>query len=135
MIQTILQCFGNGTPKAIDFPFVPNGKSMFLGISVFQGTLMVKIKNMKYVNIYLPFHFLLHVTILCIASRISNLLLQSYDACSLTIILTLLHSERPKISECSRVYALLHELSSSSGSQIPYLALQSFIFCICLAIR
>ena len=31
-----LKCIRNGTPKTNNFPFVPNGKLMYLGVSIFK---------------------------------------------------------------------------------------------------
>ena len=31
-----LKCLSIGTPKTIDFPFVPNGKLMVLGVPIFE---------------------------------------------------------------------------------------------------
>ena len=31
-----LKCLNIGTPKTINFPFVPNGKLMILGVSIFE---------------------------------------------------------------------------------------------------
>ena len=33
--RSTLKCLNFGTPKTINFPFVPNGKFMFLGIPIF----------------------------------------------------------------------------------------------------
>ena len=33
---TTLKCLSIGTLKIIDFPFVPNGKSMVLGVPIFK---------------------------------------------------------------------------------------------------
>ena len=30
-----LKCLSNGTPKTMNFPFVPNGKLMVLGVPIF----------------------------------------------------------------------------------------------------
>ena len=35
-LKSILKCFSIGTPKTINFPFVPNGKLMVLGVSIFE---------------------------------------------------------------------------------------------------
>ena len=35
-IQYTLKCFNIGTPKTINFPFVPNGKLMILGVPIFK---------------------------------------------------------------------------------------------------
>ena len=32
----ILKCLSIGTPKTINFPFVPNGKLMVLGVPIFE---------------------------------------------------------------------------------------------------
>ena len=35
--RDILKCLSIGTPKTINFPFVPNGKLMVLGVPIFEN--------------------------------------------------------------------------------------------------
>ena len=35
-VGNTLKCLNIGTPKAINFPFVPNGKLMILGVPIFE---------------------------------------------------------------------------------------------------
>ena len=38
-----LKCLSIGTPKTINFPFVPNGKLMVLGFSIFEHIIIAVI--------------------------------------------------------------------------------------------
>ena len=36
----MLKCLNIGTPKTINFPFVPNGKLMILGVPIFEHIIL-----------------------------------------------------------------------------------------------
>ena len=42
-----LKCLNIGTPKTINFPFVPNGKLIILGVSIFEHLII----RLKYAHI------------------------------------------------------------------------------------
>ena len=41
-----LKCSSIGTPKIINFPFVPNGKLMILGVPIFEH-IIIRLKSAK----------------------------------------------------------------------------------------
>ena len=45
------KCLGIGTPKTLNFPFVPNGKLMVLGVPIFKHFRVLAIQGK--INIYL----------------------------------------------------------------------------------
>ena len=50
-VKKILKCLSIGTPKAIKFPFVSNGKLMFLGVPVFYSSAAISWQAVRYLFI------------------------------------------------------------------------------------